>query len=154
MAYSGTGLTREKVKKANGLDGVSLVWWFCSHFISLLPLYISIIKWSGEGKTLNVDFWKKCFLREDILWVFSTILLFSLTDAILKNHRENRSLCRYLIPIGLLVFLLIETTWIVFDYILPSSIGGLWPLYLGIFLSILSILVSTPLKISYMKEEN
>jgi len=52
------------------------------------------------------------------------------------------------------VFLLIETTWIVFDYILPSSIGGLWPLYLGIFLSILSILVSTPLKISYMKEEN
>ena len=155
MAYSGKGMQRASVKENEKInfDGAALVGWFCSHLISLLPLYISIIKWWGENGTINITFWKEAFLHGDILWVFSTILLFSITETISKRKSNRNKLTEYLLPVGMFAFVIMEATWITFNHILQEPIDEVWPLCLGIILSGLSILISTPLKITYIKGE-
>ena len=127
--------------------------WIISLIISLIPVYISALKYLGSGKGLDTDYWFQCITKDDVLWVFATLLLFALFNSLISLMTTKRSIKRklllFLYIIAALIFVLIEATWICLKYFVETV--AIWPIYLGIFLMICSLIISTPLEINFIR---
>lgn len=149
--YNGKVHRTEKSNKIS-LNLNALIYWLCSLVISLLPLYISIIKYYNTAHTIDTAFWHNVFVSGDILWVFATVLLFSLVDSVSKKRRKEKEWTKFLVLIGVVVFLLAEATWILFNN-MEIAKDAIWPIYCGIILIVLIMLIATPLKIEFISED-
>ena len=150
--YKGT-YEKQIEKKNSSHDWSALIYWLGSLAISLIPLYIDIIIYFNSQKKIDSKFWTDCFVNGDILWVFSTVLLFALFESLTKKRRKAKDWIKNLSIFGVVFFLIVEVTWIVF-YFLPISIDEVWPLYVGVPLIVISMIISTPLKIEFIKIES
>lgn len=150
MNYNGE-INRTQSSNKISFNWKALIYWLCSLVVSLIPLYISIVRYYGEYQTIDTAFWKNAFVNEDILWVFATVLLFALADSVSKKRTKEKQWTQIFIPIGFVVFLLTEVTWILFNNIIIKD--GLWPIYLGIILIVLTMILATPLKLEFINED-
>ena len=86
--------------------------WMISLIISLIPVYISALKYLGTEETLDIDYWFQCITKDDVLWVFATLLLFALFNSFISSMSTGRTLKKktlYLLyMIAILIFVLIE----------------------------------------------
>lgn len=137
--------------KKDSFDWSALIYWLLSLLISLIPMYIELIKYLNQHEKIDIDFLKYYFVKGDILWVFSTLLLFVLMDLSLKKRKKEKKWVKNTCLVGRGVFLITEITWILFNT-LNISDEVVWPLYIGVPLVILSLIISTPLKIEFIKE--
>lgn len=130
--------------------------WMISLIISLIPVYISALKYLETEETLDINYWFQCITKDDVLWVFATLLLFALFNSFVSSMSTGRTFKKkalhFLYIIALLVFALIEATWICLKYLVETV--AVWPIYLGIFLMICSLIISTPLEINFIRNED
>ena len=148
--YNGKIIRKEYYSKS-AINIIPFIYWIGSLIVSLLPLYISMFKYYAEHQNVDSAFWRYSFVKGDILWVFATVLLFVIIDSFsTKNLKKNST--KVLCILGIILFLFVEATWILFNnYDIKGN--GLWPVYLGIILISLVLIISTPLKINLIKEE-
>lgn len=129
--------------------------WMISLIISLIPVYISALKYLGTGKALDIDYWFQCITKDDVLWVFATLLLFSLFNSFTSSMSTRRvfkkKVLYFLYMVAVFIFVLIEATWICLKYFVETV--TIWPVYLGVFLVICSLIISTPLEINFIRNE-
>ena len=132
----------------------ALVVWLISLPISLIPIYIVLVEHliQNNGAITNY-FWLACFKNHDVLWVFATVLLFSCMNhfTVRKRAGKSKGLITALRVLGGLLFLLLETTWIIFKYVLVDYQP--WTVWLGAGLSIAAMIIATPLQIDFIKIE-
>lgn len=152
--YSGQVQRREvDTKGKEAFNWVAFFLWLVSLIISLIPVYISALKYLGSGKTLDINYWFQCVTKEDVLWVFATLLLFALFNSFISSMSTKRSFKKkplhLLYIVSILVFVLIEATWICLKYFVETVAA--WPIYLGVFLAICSLIISTPLEINFIR---
>lgn len=144
----------EKVvdEKESGFDWNALLYWLGSLIVSLIPLYLELIKYLNIHDEININFWSYYFIKGDILWVFATLLLFVLVDSNAKKRKKEKKWVKNTFNLGIVVFVFTEATFIIFNAlnILDTKI---WPLYIGVSLVIISLVISTPLKIEFIKED-
>ena len=76
--------------KNHGFDWSTLVFWIGSLLLSLIPMYIELIKYYNVNQEIDVEFWTHYFTKGDILWVFSTLLLFVLVDSKSKSKERRK----------------------------------------------------------------
>ncbi len=148
--YRGT-YRKEFSKNKSTFDWSALIYWLMSLLISLIPLYIEFIKYLNVHGKIDINFWASYFISGDILWVFSTLLLLVLVDSSIKKRKDEKKWVKNLFFGGVVVFIFTEVTWIVFNFLDISE--ATWSLYIGIPLITMSIVVSTPLKIEFIKED-
>lgn len=149
--YKGT-YERKTDEKNGSFDWSALIYWLVSLLVSLIPLYIEFIKYFNSQGKIDSKFWTNYFVNGDILWVFSTVLLFALVDSLIKKRRKEKKWVKNLSVFGIFFFLLVEVTWIAF-YCMTISVDNVWPLYVGVPLIVISMIISTPLKIEFIKED-
>lgn len=152
--YSGQVLKKEVDVEANkAFNWFAFFLWMISLIISLIPVYISALKWLGSNKALDIDYWFQCITKDDVLWVFATLLLFALFNSFTSSMSTKRSfkkrLLHFLYIIAVLIFVIIEATWICLKYFIETV--AVWPVYLGIFLMCCSLIISTPLEINFIR---
>lgn len=148
MNYSGK-INRTQSSNKISFNWKALIYWLCSLVVSLIPLYISIVRYYGKYQTIDTTFWRSVFVNEDILWVFATVLLFALADSVSKKRTKEKQWTQVFIPIGFVVFLLTEVTWILFNNIIIIKDES-WPIYLGTILIVLTMVFATPLKLEFI----
>ena len=136
--------------KNHGFDWSTLVFWIGSLLLSLVPMYIELIKYYNVNQEIDVEFWTHYFTKGDILWVFSTLLLFVLVDSKSKRRKEEKKWVKIVFNVGIVLFAISEATFILFNTIVEPAI---WPLYIGIPIVITTLAISTPLKIEFIKED-
>lgn len=141
-----------EVPKKGSFNWNALIYWLISLLISLLPMYIELIKFVNEHGQLKVQFLTNYIVNGDILWVFSTLLLFVLADSHLKTRKKEKKWVKNLFLIGCLVFVFIEATWLAF-YFMDIVETVKWPLWIGSIMIALSLIIATPLKIEFIKED-
>lgn len=147
--YNGT---YKKTTNTDNFDWGALISWLTSLVISFIPLYIELIKYLDQKGFVDFNFFTKAFIEGDVLWIFSTVLLFVLVDAIIKKRYNGKIWIKIFLIIGVLIFVIAEATWIAFLFIdIPDD--AIWPLFFLIPISIFSIVISTPLKIEFIKED-
>lgn len=159
MGCTYTGNVEHEVISAKGrFNWAALLIWICSLIISLVPIYLSAISYLVENNVIDINFLFNCFTKDDILWVFSTVLLFSLVNyyspkfcspATKRRSRNNLSLS--LSIFGVAVFVFTEATWLVFKYVVKSF--ATWPIILGAIWVIIIMIISTPLQIDFIRNE-
>lgn len=144
----------EKVpdEKKQGFDWSALLYWLGSLIVSLIPFYLEVIKYLNIHDEINSNFWSYCFTKGDILWVFATLLLFVLVDSNAKKRKKEKKWVNNIFNLGVVVFVFTEATFIIFN-ILSIADTKIWPLYFGIPLVITTLVISTPLKIEFIKED-
>lgn len=152
--YNGQVQQKEVGVEGNkAFNWVAFFLWIISFIISLIPVYISALKHLGSGKGLDTDYWFQCITKDDVLWVFATLLLFalfnSLTSTMTAKRTGKNTLLILLHIVSALIFILIETTWICLKYFIETTTE--WPIYLGAFLMICSLIISTPLEINFIQ---
>lgn len=153
MGNNYRGSYKKEISDNKGVfDWNALIYWLVSLIISLIPLYIEFIKYLNTNGKVDINFWTSYFVNGDILWVFSTFLLFALVDSFNKKRKKEKIWVKNLFVFGVLVFLATEVTWIVFNF-LNIDAGAVWTLYIGIPLIMTTVVVSTPLKIEFIKED-
>ena len=133
-------------------DLSALIQWLITLLISFIPLYIELIKYLNTTGEIDRSFWISYFVKGDILWVFSTFLLFVLMDFSIKKRKKEKKWIKILFFAGVLVFIFTEATWIAFNILDIDEEASVWSLYIGIPLIFLSLSISTPLKIEFIKE--
>lgn len=139
-------------EKAVRFNWTALGLWLLSLVISLLPFYISLFKYLSINNKIDLAFWNTEFIKSDVLWVFSTILLFALADSFsVKNDHDRTSIKAFRI-LGFIIFMFSETTWILLSNFDISS-NVYWPLILSLIFIVLILVFATPLKISFIKKE-
>ena len=110
-----------KAKSKGKFNWESFGLWICSIVVSLLPLYILGMQYLAEHNRLDKAFWVLAFVKGDVLWVFSTVLLFSLIDSVSKKRNREKKWVKGLQCFGLVVFLFSEGTWIYFNVNFPQN---------------------------------
>lgn len=134
-------------------DWTALELWIISLLISMLPVYISMLRYLGEHGGLDMAYWFQCITKEDVLWVFATLLLFSFFNSLasaLKIKRRNgkkRSMGLY-IWAGF-IFVVTEATWLGLKYLVITP--ARWPIYLGMGLMACSLAIAIPLEVDHIK---
>lgn len=149
--YKGT-YERQEINNTGSFNWKALIYWVVSLIVSLIPLYIELIRYLSIHQKIDLIFWNTCFVKGDILWVFSTLLLFVLVDSAIKKRKNEKKWVENLSLVGILVFIITEATWIGF-YLSDVAQDAVWPLYIGLPLIIVSMIISTPLKIEFIKED-
>lgn len=155
--YSGQVQQKEVDKEGNkAFNWLAFFLWMISLIISLIPVYISALKYLGSGKALDVDYWFQCITKDDVLWVFATLLLFALFNSFISSmttkRRIKKNRLHFLYIIAVLIFVLIEATWIGLKYFVETV--AVWPINLGVVLIICSLIISTPLEINFIRNED
>ena len=151
--YNGT---YKKTKKS--FNWVAFVVWIISLIISLIPMYFELIKYINAYDELDIQFLKNCCINGDLMWAISTLLLFSLTDFVdfyCKQKKKSTNIeNKYLILLllGIVVFVIGEGTFLLLS-ILEIKETAMWPLYFCLPIIILSLVIATPLKIRFIKED-
>ncbi len=154
--YDGEVVEESKAQAAKGkFNWFALLLWLISLAISLVPIYIPLvqhlIKTNG---VITADFWFACFKEYDILWVFATVLLFSCINQITieRKYVKSKTAVWCLFVIGILLFVVLEATWIVFKYWLDAYQS--WPITFGTILIVISMIIATPLQIDFIVNED
>ena len=164
--YTGT-VRSERTKSKRPLKWISFVSWLISIVFSLAPIYLILLRHLSENEGIVLrEFAFRCFVIEDTLWIFSTLLLFSIINYVIKcidalsrnktKKTKNQSFGNawhiILILIGAVCFLTTEFTWLYFEltFDLNSVVLG-WPIWLSVALIFISLMVSTPLQINSLK---
>lgn len=138
-------------------DWSALIIWIVSLIISMIPIYIAMLKYLTANNQLDFNFLKQCFMEDDIIWVFATVLLFALANSISKHLNKKKKTPNWIkcvMPLGIVVFAIMETTWVVFKYVLNVPVTASWPVWLGIIFIVISLIISTPLQIDFIKEDD
>lgn len=143
--------TESTINKEIKFNGKALGLWIVSLVVSLVPFYISVFKYLSKYNTLDMNFWKTVFVKSDVLWVFSTVLLFALADSFLKKRHKNKVWLTVFRIIGFAVFLFSESTWILLNS-LSIDASAYWPLNFSVFFIVLILILVTPLKVEFIKE--
>lgn len=146
-----TGKVKETNYNINKKFNISaLVLWICTLLISLLPVGIEILIYLYNNNNIDNAFWLNCFVNGDLLWTFSTLVLFSV-----MNYFTRRKLSKFnsLAIAGITIFIIIEAIWLVFRYCLTLKDNVTWPITLGAVCVILSLIVATPLQIDFIRSE-
>ena len=94
----------ETNEKSYGFDWGTLVFWLGSLLLSLVPMYIELIKYYNLNQKIDVNFWTNYFTKGDILWVFSTLLLFVLVDSKSKRRKEEKKWVKIVFNVGIVLF--------------------------------------------------
>lgn len=141
-----------KIKK-NKFNWLSLGVWLISLVLSLIPIYLSFLQHLQEYGTIDDSFWFNCFVEYDILWVFATFLLFTCINPItcMINRKARPGWVTGLTVLGGVLFIFTEATWLFFKYRVISY--ATWPITLGFVLIALTVVISTPLQINFIKGE-
>ena len=164
--YTGT-VRSERTKAKQPLKWISFSSWLFSIVVSLIPIYLILLRHLGENKGIVLrEFAFRCLVIEDTLWIFSTLLLFSIIDYVIKyidilnrnkaKKTKNQSFGNVghiiLILIGAICFFTTELTWLYFEltFDLNSAAVG-WPIWFSIALIFISLMVATPLQINSLK---
>lgn len=139
-------------KGKNKFDWVALLVWLGSLVLSLLPIYLSVLHYLNVNKTIDLQYCFKCITQDDILWVFGTVLLFSLVNCFVSRKKGNdkKEWVGIVLVLGVIVFCFLEGTWIFFKYSVTEY--ATWPIVLGSILMILTLIISTPLQIDFIKD--
>lgn len=160
MGCAYTGEVEHKIVNTSPkgqFNWIALLVWLGSLIVSLVPIYLSALKYLIENNVIDLKFWFKCFTADDILWVFSTVLLFSLVNYFAKLYpgtakkHSKSNLSLGLFVFGWIIFVFAEATWLFFKYVLKSF--STWPIVLGVIWVIIIMLISTPLQIDFIRSE-
>lgn len=151
----------KRIKKVSSqnqfhFDWVMLIAWLATLVISFEPLYVSIIKYYELNHQLDNRFWCDAFMHEDILWVFGTVLLFTVFDSLGKKRIRTKKWVKALNIIGIAVLIFTEVIWVLFDNFLTTVNvdNEYWPICLGMIIVVFILLIATPLKLEVIREEN
>lgn len=132
--YRGSVKEKKKtVREKPKLNWVALIIWVGSILASFIPIYVHVLTWLLNSKDEKIDLWQlifDCITKQDMLWIFSTVLLFA---------------------IGIALFVFLEITWAVFKYFTSEYIT--WVVVLSVILMLAALVISTPLQIDSLKDE-
>lgn len=151
MKSTYTGKVKETKRNINNeFNKSALVLWICTLFISLIPVGIEMLTYLSVNDKIDNVFWLKCFVEGDLLWTFSTLVLFSV-----MNYFTRRKLSKFnlLAIIGITIFIIIEAIWFVFRYSVTLKDGVTWPIIVGAICVIVSLIIATPLQIDFIRSE-
>lgn len=140
-------------RKKGKFNWVSLCVWLISLVISLIPIYVSLLQHLQKYGSINDLFWFNCFTQYDILWVFATFLLFTCINPITRiiSHKPHAGWATGLTVFGCVLFIFTEATWLFLKYEVISYAS--WPITLGFVLVLMTVTISTPLQINFIKSE-
>lgn len=151
MESTYTGTVKESNKKVNGKFNVSaLILWLCTLVVSLIPIGIEMLEYLNINGKIDSMFWLQCFVEGDLLWTFSTLVLFSVMNYF---SRQQVIKANILVLIALSVFALTEALWFFFRYSVTATEGTMWPIILGTICVIFSLIIATPLQIDFIRNE-
>jgi len=130
----------------------AFVLWIISLIVSLLPLYISFFRYLFIHDKIDIVFWNTVFVKSDVLWVFSTVLLFALVDSFSVRTNHDKKWIKTFRIIGLVLLMFSEAIWILISNIeIPPNVY--WPLRITIFLIVFLLIISAPLRVSFIRKE-
>ncbi len=129
--------------------------WVLSLLLSMMPVYIAVLKHCMAGEAFTLEFIIECYGEHDVLWAFGTVLLFCCFNIFSKKQNTNKwaKPCAFC---GLFVFLFIEITWYIFKYHSSenaSAVGLTALVIIGSIFLVASILIATLLQIYCLKVE-
>ncbi len=127
--------------------------WFFTILLSMLPIAIMATMEFLQTGELGEPFLFDLFIGQDTLWIFATLLIVSLFDAIAVGIDKEISVFKVvLLFLSILLVLSVEAYWIMCKYAsLPLSS---WIYVIGIALCVLSVLCSLPIQISHIKSRD
>jgi hypothetical protein len=154
-SYNGKVYTIEEDNSCK-FDWLAFGIWIFSLVVSLLPIYLLLLSHLKQSGTIDVNFAFKCFVTEDTIWVFSTVLLFTLANCFVQSirKRKTRPWAVFLMLFGTFVFIVSEITWVYFKSNMTVESVIIWPIWVSIILIVVSLVISTPLQINFIKGEN
>ncbi len=152
LSYNGSVEGREEsTNEKKEFNWGALGVWLTSLVISLIPVYAFVLTWLGQEKVLNWELVFECITQYDVLWTFSTVLLFSLFNCYVSGRSQKKGTITFLLNVGRILFVFMEITWYVLKYNVKNF--TYWPITLGMILIVLSLVISTPLQIDFIKGE-
>ena len=138
------------VKEKWQFDWVAFLLWLLTLIFSLVPVYISTLKYLGQKGYLDEEFWFECITKNDILWIFATLILFALFNSFINYRtnslKKNKSTLIVLYIIALFAFAIVNATWFCLKYFVEKP--ATWAIWVGVVLMICSLAISTPLEIN------
>lgn len=152
--YTGEVVSEDEVQVQNGkFNFIALICWIAALVLSLIPVYIELVPHLIKNNgVIAKEFWFACFKEYDVLWVFSTVLLFSLVNHLSKpKSQKKKGIIIALSIIGAVFFAFLEATWLLYKYLLGDF--QMWPISLGTILIVVAMIVATPLQIDFIKTE-
>ena len=153
-SYNGKVYTIEEGRSCK-FDWLAFGIWIFSLVVSLLPIYLLLLSHLKQLGVVDISFAFKCFVTEDTIWVFSTVLLFTLANCFNQSRKRKTKLwVKLLILFGSLVFIVSELTWVYFKSNMTIESVIIWPIWLSIILIAISLVISTPLQINFIIGEN
>lgn len=152
--YKGKVVPEDEGKAKKGkFNWQALGIWLLSLVVSLIPIYIALVKHliQTNGKIAS-DFWFACFKNYDVLWVFSTVLLFSCMNQLTNKQKTGKpkGIIKAFTIFGFCLFAFLEATWIIYKYCLFNF--QFWSVSWGAILIIMAMIVATPLQIDFIKD--
>lgn len=130
----------------------ALALWIGSLLLSLMPMFVSMLGNLAEQGDFNIEFWVKCIVAEDVLWVFGTLLLFALVNRVIcgMTRQKKTGKCVWALYFAaIVIFVFSEATWLVLRLQDPEPAVGLF--LVCVLFIIISLVISTPLEISFIK---
>ena len=155
--YEGRIKETKKITKGRyKINWVAFTIWLVSIILSFVPIYAHILVWlisNGSEQIPVREIIFECITKQDMLWVFSTVLLFSLMNAVVNYRTRRRKKGAMMVwgIIGIALFVFLEITWGIFKYVAVEYAA--WVVNLSIVLMIASLIVATPLQIDTIECE-
>lgn len=148
----------EQVVSYSGkFNWIALMVWIFSLLVSLIPLVVYAGQYVKENGELDLAFCYQALFDNDIMWVFSTVLLFCLMNEILlvfsrkEKNLPVKAFVRPLIIVGFFIFVLTEAIWLIIK-LLSFDNKPTWALVAGGIMVVISMVIATPLQINFIKE--
>lgn len=157
--YSGSVKEQKKtVREIPKLNWVALIIWIGSILASLIPIYVHVLIWRLNSENEKIALGQlifDCITKQDMLWIFSTVLLFAIVNCAVNyfagQHKKMAKVTGALIAVGVALFVFMEITWAVFKYFTSEYIT--WVVVLSVLLMFAALVISTPLQIDSLKDE-
>ena len=158
--YNKNVVRRPKHKNKLKIDWGSFFLWIGSVVLSLIPVYVAVLEQLGGSGVIDLRFVFDSLGKNDILWLFSTVLLFCCFNSFSKL-RNNKIIRKGHIVvmsiIGIAVSFLLEVTWYAYKYRSFEKLSAGAQLFLviwGLLLSVIALIISTPLQIDFVSKES
>lgn len=151
--YDGNIITTEKDEPAVKFNWNSLFAWLFTFLVLLMPCYLLVLlHYSAETEEAVDVFLFRCFVIEDLLWVFATVLLFVLINFYRQNLKNRSTKDSLKLMIGLLCFITVELTWGCFKTRMSIEQPQIWAIWLSAILCLVSLIIATILQVEYIKK--